>query len=528
MQRIKIDPKSVSVRAVAFVTLVCLCLIGIDAWRSWTAREVQLQEVQIATSNLARAIAQQADDTLKEADTSLVNIVGIAEHDGMDEAALVHLHAVLVQDQVELPQVAGLLIFDDQGEWLTTSQAVMTPGMNNSDREYFKYHRDHPERGPHIGKPVLSRSTLQWVIPVSRRINHANGSFAGVALAIVSVGFFSDFYNSFDVGRAGAIGLANEDGTLLVRRPYSPSTVGLDVRDTDFYRTYKARGPVGSAEIKSAQDGVTRLNSFRRLQHYPLFVGVAFSRDEILADWRSDSLLHLGGVSVLALLIGIFGWRLVSQIALRNRAEREVLIAHEELQQMNRRLEHMALQDGLTGLANRRHLDQTLATEFMRAMRSKTSIALLMLDVDSFKQFNDLYGHLAGDQCLRLISEVIGNPKPRRAGDLAARYGGEEIAVVLPGTDLSGAIAVAESLRNAVFSLGLEHRGSPFGVVTVSIGAAALVPQRDHDMPETLIKAADQALYGAKHGGRNQVRPAPLKPSRPLLSALADGPAESH
>lgn len=172
-------------------------------------------------------------------------------------------------------------------------------------------------------------------------------------------------------------------------------------------------------------------------------------------------------------------------------------------------LETLALRDGLTGLANRRAFDHALRAEWRRSLREGLALSLLMMDVDHFKPFNDLYGHQHGDDCLRRISRAV-SQNLARPGDVAARYGGEEIAAILPGTDAHGALRVAERIRVAIDQLGLAHHARPDGlqVVTLSIGAATLPPHRNGpDLgPEHLLAAADAALYAAKHAGRNQVR----------------------
>ncbi|SDU40612.1 diguanylate cyclase [Geopseudomonas guangdongensis] len=177
-----------------------------------------------------------------------------------------------------------------------------------------------------------------------------------------------------------------------------------------------------------------------------------------------------------------------------------------ELERANRELLHLSSTDGLTGLANRRVFDATLAREWGRARRARQPLALLMLDIDFFKRYNDRYGHLAGDDCLRKVAATL-QAGTRRAGDLAARYGGEEFAVIASDLDAAGALALAESIRAAVMAQAIAHADSPLGVVTVSMGVALLVPEDDNS-PEILIKLADQALYQAKSQGRNRVEEA--------------------
>ncbi|WP_082532952.1 diguanylate cyclase domain-containing protein [Pelomonas sp. Root1237] len=168
-----------------------------------------------------------------------------------------------------------------------------------------------------------------------------------------------------------------------------------------------------------------------------------------------------------------------------------------------------ALTDGLTGLANRRRFDQDLRLECERARRGHESLALLLIDVDHFKRYNDRYGHVAGDACLREIAAAI-RGCIRRPADLAARYGGEEFAVLLPQTDAAGARAMAQRIVNAVADLALAHAdATPSCLVSVSVGWAAARPDLDASVVltrgESLVEAADRGLYAAKAAGRGRI-----------------------
>jgi diguanylate cyclase (GGDEF)-like protein/PAS domain S-box-containing protein len=179
-------------------------------------------------------------------------------------------------------------------------------------------------------------------------------------------------------------------------------------------------------------------------------------------------------------------------------------------------LKTLAASDGLTGLANRRSFDQTLAMEWSRAQRTKKPLSLLFADVDHFKLYNDLHGHQKGDECLRAVASVIGENALRPA-DLSARYGGEEFATIMPETDQKGARKVAERLRSVLAELRLHHGATSAGpLVTLSIGIATIVPSGDV-CPDLLLTQADQALYAAKHSGRNCVVSADN-----ILGALAE------
>jgi diguanylate cyclase (GGDEF)-like protein len=159
--------------------------------------------------------------------------------------------------------------------------------------------------------------------------------------------------------------------------------------------------------------------------------------------------------------------------------------------------------DGLTGLANRRTFDDTMQREWRRAQRGNYPMAVIIADIDHFKKFNDTYGHLAGDECLKKVATALKNAV-RRAGDLAARYGGEEFVLLMPMTTVSEATQIAEDIRTSVESMKIRHEKSGVNdFVTLSLGAAALVPQQGMSA-EDLIKEADKAMYQAKEMGRNR------------------------
>ena len=179
----------------------------------------------------------------------------------------------------------------------------------------------------------------------------------------------------------------------------------------------------------------------------------------------------------------------------------ELRHAMDELGLANRRLQALTMQDGLTGIRNRRYFDDKLGKEWQRAVRSRNPLALLLIDIDYFKSFNDKYGHLAGDECLKRVARVI-EETVTRPSDSVARYGGEEFAVVLPDTSTEGAMHVAENIRRAVERLQISFEGTVTHV-SVSIGAAVVIPE-EHREAHILIAVADQALYSAKSSGRNR------------------------
>ncbi|WP_353153524.1 sensor domain-containing diguanylate cyclase [Herminiimonas fonticola] len=498
-------PKRLSLQATltVFIVLVTALLLSILALNGWYTRAEKIREMETATGNMAKALAQHAENTIGGIDNLLVSMVEMLEHDSWNQQHPERMNQFLSQRVESLPPLHGLFVYDEHGQWIVNSQKILRTDLNNADREYFIFHRTHTDRGPHLGPPIRSRSTGDWIITVSRRLQHADGSFAGVVLATINMQYFVKYYAGFDIGKSGAIALIADNGTLLVRRPFDEAVVGSDIKNGSVYRFYKRHGPAGTATLTSGIDNIERIYSYRHLDDYPLLITVAQSRNEVLESWRNSTMRFVFFSAIVIVLLWLLGARLIHQITVRERAQSELRTARDDLERSNSELAALALLDGLTGLANRRRFDAALDDEFARAMRNQTPLALIMLDVDHFKKYNDHYGHPQGDECLKKVSKIL-KTATARTGDLVARYGGEEFVILLPGTDMTGAAAIAERVRLAIQALNIEHTEIPGGVVTASLGVASLIPQRKQNSSQQLVQAADQALYKAKEGGRNQ------------------------
>ncbi len=225
-------------------------------------------------------------------------------------------------------------------------------------------------------------------------------------------------------------------------------------------------------------------------------------KSRAFADGASDYLVKLPDRVELVARIRAHARSYRAQIE-RDAAYRELEKLKHQLEEQNRALERMSVQDGLTGVANRRHFDDKLERAWRRSLRDGTPVSLVMIDVDHFKLYNDLFGHPGGDDGLRAVAKALAGVI-HRPDDVLARYGGEEFSAILPATDSAGATQVAEAMRLAVSSLGIPHPKSGSGRMTISLGVGTMVPTAAAT-PTALIELADSRLYEAKRGGRDRV-----------------------
>jgi len=495
------SPKAVRAGAtfrltMSFMLVVIVAFIAVEGWRIWRDYRSAYASARDSVSNLTRATAQHAEDVIRQVDILTTILSERLEGDGFQNINIPRIHNLLAQQSKIMPQLHGLFIYGPDGQWIVTDKDVTSTARNNADRDYFQYHLTDDSRDVHIGQVIKSRSTNDLIIPISRRLNNPDGSFAGVLLGTINVSYFVDYYGDFKIDNKGALVLAMRSGTILARRPFIASVIGKSLADSEIFTSYLPTSNVGVAEVKAITDDTERLYGYRALTTYPLVVEAGLSRESITAPWRRD-LLKTGLVLVMLIaVLVVFGLIVLSQLRQRVAMEKEVRKAHQAMREM-------ALTDSLTELGNRRHLDISLIDEIRLAKRQGSSLALIMLDIDYFKRFNDRYGHAAGDDCLRQVASAI-RQAVERPGDLAVRYGGEEFTVLLPNTDRMGATMVVQRIFDAIRSLPIEHSEHPLGHVTASAGMTSCQPSIEDVTPASLIKSADALLYLAKQRGRNR------------------------
>lgn len=496
--------QEVSKAARLFVIAVCVILLALECWSIWREKCAAIEEASRLTANMALALALHAELTIDEVDVVLRTVLRQLPHDGDRAAYRERIHDLLVEDVAGLPQLAGLFIYDENGNWLVNSQPLLETRFNDSERDYFVYHRTHRQHRPFIGKPIKSKSTGQWVLTVSRRIDRPDGTFAGVVVATLDLGYFERLYRQFDIGKRGAIVLGASDGTLLYRRPLLHDSLGKNLGSSILFNQHIKHEQSGTVEIVSMQDGVRRLNSFKHVATYPLFLVVGVAKDEILEDWTVSTWRSATALVILLVLVYCGGIKIVRQVSLREAAQAQTVRAHEDLEKMFTALEAQSQRDGLTGVFNRRYFDSALEAQADRFPRVGGGVSLLMIDVDHFKQYNDNYGHVAGDRCLKRVATAIA-ATARREVDIVARYGGEEFAILLPACETGGAMVVANQVCQAVRELGIVHVTNPVGTLTISVGVAVMLS--DQGMPcsaKEFVDQADKALYLAKATGRDR------------------------
>ncbi len=468
-----------------------------------------------------------------------------------------------------VPWIMTLSVANLQGR-IICSSTLGSIGLDISDRPHFFKSIDNDDsvlsdyyvgtraKGPRITLALAQRGP--------------NNATAAVVLGVLDLSWFEHVAKTF-VPSSGRMLMIDGNGTLLAQYPNRQELAGRRFDDHPLIRGMlsQSEGLVTEAGL----DRVRRIFGYVQLPGTQARIAVGFDEKEVLARvdremWKA--FIELAAVAAVVLLGIWFGGehflvrpiRTLAQTASRiGRGDAETPTAErpwatefiplalalddmagqlrareQDLRDSNSQLRELAQIDGLTGLANRRAFNERLAAEWKLAVKLQQPIAVLMIDVDHFKPFNDLYGHVQGDACLRKVSGVLMSttrstdepampalamelpPSFRRLAararrsDFAARYGGEEFAVLLPGATLDNAMEVAERLCRGVESLLMAHAGAPWGFVSISVGVTSALAT-ELDGPQELTECADGALYQAKRQGRNRViGAAPVKLSR--------------
>ena len=465
------------------------------------ARKDAWLQAERASTNLVLALERDIARNIAVYDLSLRGAVEALRQPGIDLVSPEIRQAAVFDRAAAAEYLGSLLVLDADGNIAADSTSLVPHKLNLADRDYFRVHKERADVGLYVSRPFRSRLRKQDAsIAISRRLSGPDGGFEGVVIGGVRLAYFQNLFENLDLGSKGALTLFRGDGRVIARIPFREADNDLDLGNTASFRRI-AEDASGQVVGTGAIDGVERLYTFRRIGDLPLILSVAMSVDDIYAAWWRKTVVI--GPIVLALC----GAAVVLCLTVWREMLRR-MVAEHALVEAAGKLSVLAATDGLTGLANRRAYEERLHQEWKRAIRGETSVALLMLDADFFKSYNDHYGHQGGDEVLQKIATCI-QQHMQRPADLSARYGGEEFVMLLPETDLTGALTIAEHIRSKVAGLSIPHVGNSTGQVTVSIGVAVTYPLLG-EAEGSLVKAADTALYAAKHSGRNRVSSAGL------------------
>jgi diguanylate cyclase (GGDEF)-like protein len=538
---------SIRNRIMFFALLATLIPSVTTAWLSYTRIRRSLnnkvtQELESATRQASREVDLWLKDRVYELKVFSIPNTVTENLDGMRQprtrrAAQRRLSDYLSSVRERFPDFVELLVVDPQGQLLATSARQIRPvrlplGWSS------QVNADEPAFGDPYRDDALGTAMLVVAVPIPE----PSGRFVGALAAKISLASLDPTLRSFSTSDSGRLYLVNQQGAMLSGRSVGPEA---RLSSDQLLRLGDADGAVLSYQ---SFDGATVLGNMRPIPRVPWYVLAETPRE--IAFRQLTHLRDLMSLVVGALLIGIgliayflailivrplqrltrgaakvaagdldvgipvlsggevgYLTQVFNNMVARLREGREALAAvTETLRRKNEELERLSVTDGLTGLHNRRRLMESLTNEVRRSQRLKHHFAVLMVDVDQFKKYNDSFGHPAGDDVLIRVAGLLRDAT--REVDEVARYGGEEFLIVLPETAMPEALDIADRIRGRIATEAFPGRR-----MTVSIGVAEYPVHGDS--PEQLIAAADEALYEAKREGRDRVRRAGLKLVRP-------------
>lgn len=517
--------------------LLVLALIAVVPLMVDRARRIEADRAEriVALSEDARALARRGAESQRELIIAVKSVVQVVARAYATLASSSESCSRFLADATsDAPWVAGLSIIGANGR-VTCSTAAKSVGLDVTDRPYFQ--RALREKTFIVSADAIGRSRgavgMIAAVPTLGADGNANG--------VITAGFELQWIDRIaeDVARRpGALMLViDEQGLVLSAEPGEPNLLRRKLDAPDLLRAMNGREDGLAAAL--GPDGVRRSFGFTRLPNSSAFLAVGLDEAEMLR--RVDREMRIAYLQFALIgtfvLFGIwFGGEHMIVRPLRSLARIAVQVGHgnlavraartrwatefaplataldamahrltereKELEIANAHLDRLTRLDSLSGLTNRRGFDAKLDEEWASSAGNGEPLALVMIDVDHFKAFNDRYGHVAGDMCLRTVAEALADAA--RDATVVARYGGEEFALLFARTSLDRALDIAERLRATVEQLNLTHQGAPRGHVTASVGVASL-RARAAESTEILVEAADAALYGAKRRGRNAV-----------------------
>jgi diguanylate cyclase (GGDEF)-like protein len=468
----------------ALITVVFLSIggmvIGENARRDYT-------RAANAAENVIATISAEITRNFELYDLSLQGVI-----EGLRFPEIARIPAPLRQqilfDRAATAKYLGsIFVLDRTGDLILDSRTAEPPRDNHADREYFKVARENTTGQMHLSAP-WSTPEGDHLIAISRRLSDTDGSFRGVVVGTMRLSYFYGLFQNVKIRAGDRLRLLRTDGIIIMNQPFEFSEIGGKLPGgLAFKRMLKAEA--GTFDQIAASDGINRLFAFRHVGTSPLIISYGQSLQSVYAGWW-DQTLQLGGIVALVSIMNI-GLIMFLARALKRGAVAEHGLAIA------------ATTDGLTSLCNRRRFEELYEKAWHKALPDNQPLAVLMIDVDLFKSYNDQFGHQRGDEALMTIAGCI-HDGARRDGDVVARYGGEEFIVLLTDTGPEQAVEIGEKIRALVLEQRASQHGEADATPTISVGVAAIEANDGMDRRE-LVKAADLALYLAKNNGRNRI-----------------------
>jgi diguanylate cyclase (GGDEF)-like protein len=522
----------------ARLVLLALILVGplmLDRIRS--LETTRTSQIALTTSEFSQ-LAEHSAEAQREVITSVQAVLKSAAYIQASAARVGQGCAILRASlQVNLPWIRTLSVVDKEGTVQCSTLPTMV-GLDLSDRYYFKKAIETHDLV--VSDYLFARGTKLPSIVAAYPVSAIDAGNDSVVVAAINLDWMSQIMNNLG-GRAGvSAALVDSEGTVLATSSDRAGMIGRPLERLSLLSAItELDGKTGSVSITDS-DGTKQMVSFARVGSTGSRLVVSIDEAKIAAAANRDirtAYLQLAFVCLFVLLGALvaaeriiikpitmmaataqrFGRGDWSARAARiglpaefiplarsfNAMAAKLTERERQLVATNDRLTVIASMDMLSGLANRRGLQSRLEFEWLRASQNRQALALMMIDVDHFKMFNDTYGHLEGDACLTRLGETLAGIANETMG-FAARYGGEEFCLLLPNQNCEQAMQVGELVRAEISDLAIPHATSPHQHVTVSIGVACATPD-ETQQPSNLIETADAALYAAKHRGRNAV-----------------------
>lgn len=473
-----------------FVVAVTVLLLGV----LWTFVAYWATSSRAETIVSTGQVLQRIDHAVEEQTRRLFKTVelmfGIADqwvldHPAADPRSDKRFAHMSERFSARMSGSVELFLAGRRGNLIANERDRTLPGAFG-DADFFRDALAGDPSRIHVGAPISVGSPAVWKIPVAQRLTSPTETVSAV-VALIDLTALIALYEEERMRPNGAIVLLRRDGVVIGRAPHDERLLGKSLVGGQLFREFLPRRESGFAKLdRTATDGMEKYASYSVMNDVPLLTVVSAAADDVLEGWRRELLIIVllaSGVTVVALLVA---YRLVGMLTVLSARTAE--------------LHHMATTDLMTGVHNRHSFMQDLYREFARGRRYRTPLALLVFDLDFFKQINDGYGHAAGDQALRAFAAAAGDCL--RGMDVLGRLGGEEFGILLPSTALDQAEVVAERIRAAVAGIAIE---TEYGTVrfTTSVGVTQSV--EDDDTVDALLARADAALYEAKAAGRNRV-----------------------